>query len=84
MTNNLKGKPSIQTDEIKLYQVHENAVGFHVVEVKAVASALNSNDSFVLVTLSDVFVWVGQFCKPQTREAAEKSLSHLQVCFCLL
>ena len=73
-----KGKPSTRM-ETTLYQVHENAVGIHIVEVQATSTSLNSNDSFVLVTPSTVFIWVGSVCKPPTKEAAEKSLAHLQV-----
>jgi len=50
-----------ETDEKRLFHVHAGASGkSRAVEVSAESSKLNSNDSFVLVTPTSSYLWIGK------------------------
>ncbi|MFT7813708.1 gelsolin-like [Arapaima gigas] len=62
-------------EEIRLFQVRSTSAGCtRAVEVDAVASNLNSNDAFVLVTPSASFLWVGEGASNTEKQGA------LQLC----
>ncbi|KAG7476402.1 hypothetical protein MATL_G00082450 [Megalops atlanticus] len=59
--------------EIRLFQVRSNSAGCtRAVEVDAVASNLNSNDAFVLVTPAASFLWAGQGASDTEKQGAQK------------
>ncbi|KAJ8286307.1 hypothetical protein GJAV_G00036950 [Gymnothorax javanicus] len=59
--------------ETRLFQVRSNSAGCtRAVEVDAVASNLNSNDAFVLVTSGGCFLWVGQGASGAEKRGAKQ------------
>ncbi|XP_064165456.1 gelsolin-like isoform X4 [Anguilla rostrata] len=59
--------------ETRLFQVRSNSTGCtRAVEVDAVASNLNSNDAFVLVTPGGCFLWVGQGASDTEKQGAQQ------------
>lgn len=65
-------RDSYDTDGVCLFHVKgtqpDNTYG---VQVPETASSLNSGDSFVLLTPSDVFTWVGRGCSAEEASVAE-------------
>lgn len=55
-----------------LYQVRSNETGVRVVEISPYASALNTNDCFIVCT-DVVFLWVGKHTSSETKSAAENA-----------
>ncbi len=48
-------------DDIRLFQVRgTNDLNCRAIQVKAMASSLNSNDCFLLDTLTDLYIWYGK------------------------
>ncbi|KAG7498522.1 gelsolin isoform X2 [Solea senegalensis] len=59
--------------ETRLFQVRSNSAGHtRAVELEAVASNLNSNDAFVLVTPGDAFLWVGVGASDTEKQGAQQ------------
>ncbi|KAF7654435.1 hypothetical protein LDENG_00069430 [Lucifuga dentata] len=59
--------------ETRLFQVRSNSAGHtRAVEVDSVASNLNSNDAFILVTPGDSFLWVGQGACDTEKQGAQQ------------
>ncbi|XP_035245702.1 gelsolin-like isoform X1 [Anguilla anguilla] len=59
--------------ETRLFQVRSNSTGCtRAVEVDAVASNLNSNDAFVLLTPGGCFLWVGQGASNTEKQGAQQ------------
>ncbi|XP_061119698.1 gelsolin-like isoform X1 [Conger conger] len=59
--------------ETRLFQVRSNSAGCtRAVEVDAVASNLNSNDAFVLVTPGGCFLWAGQGASDTEKRGAQQ------------
>ncbi|XP_058472532.1 gelsolin-like isoform X2 [Solea solea] len=59
--------------ETRLFQVRSNSAGHtRAVELEAVASNLNSNDAFVLVTPGDTFLWVGVGASDTEKQGAQQ------------
>lgn len=59
--------------ETRLFQVRSNSAGdTRAVELDAVASNLNSNDAFVLVTPSGSFLWVGVGASDAEKQGAQQ------------
>ncbi|XP_036443817.1 gelsolin a isoform X2 [Colossoma macropomum] len=64
----------------RLFQVRSNSAGFtRAVEVDAVASNLNSNDAFVLVTPGGSFLWVGVGASDPEKQGAQELCNILGV-----
>ncbi|XP_048875059.1 gelsolin-like isoform X1 [Brienomyrus brachyistius] len=64
----------------RLFQVRSNTAGCaRAVEVDAVASNLNSNDAFVLVTPTASFLWLGQGASDAERKGAQQLCAILGV-----
>ncbi|XP_065140349.1 gelsolin b [Paramisgurnus dabryanus] len=62
-----------QASDVRLFQVRANPAGdTRAVEVDAVASNLNSNDAFVLVTPSGSKLWLGQGSSDAEKNGAKK------------
>ncbi|XP_067294098.1 gelsolin b [Pseudorasbora parva] len=62
-----------QASVVRLFQVRANTAGHtRAVEVDAVASSLNSNDAFVLVTPSGSTLWLGQGTSDTEKNGAKK------------
>eukprot|EP00752_Nemacystus_decipiens_P014256 g12677.t1 len=61
------------TDGVCLFHVKgtqpDNTYG---VQVPEVASSLNSGDAFVLLTPTDIYLWVGNGCSPEETKAADE------------
>lgn len=69
-----------KASEVRLFQVRANPVGHtRAVEVDPVASSLNSNDAFVLVTPSGSTLWLGQGTSDAEKNGAAKLGSILGV-----
>ncbi|XP_056092299.1 gelsolin b [Rhinichthys klamathensis goyatoka] len=69
-----------QAPVVRLFQVRANTAGHtRAVEVDAVASSLNSNDAFVLVTPSGSMLWLGQGISDAEKNGAKKLGSILGV-----
>uniref|UniRef100_A0A8C2EZK3 Gelsolin n=1 Tax=Cyprinus carpio TaxID=7962 RepID=A0A8C2EZK3_CYPCA len=65
---------------IRLFQVRANPAGHtRAVEVEPVASSLNSNDAFVLVTASGSMLWLGHGASNAEKNGAKKLGSILGV-----
>ncbi|XP_077087992.1 gelsolin b [Siphateles boraxobius] len=65
---------------VRFFQVRANTAGHtRAVEVDAVASSLNSNDAFVLVTPSGSTLWLGQGISDAEKNGAKKLGSILGV-----
>ncbi|XP_067430774.1 gelsolin a isoform X1 [Thunnus thynnus] len=59
--------------ETRLFQVRSNSTGHtRAVEVDTVASNLNSNDAFILVTPGDSFMWVGVGASDTEKQGAQQ------------
>ncbi|KAJ8413876.1 hypothetical protein AAFF_G00064740 [Aldrovandia affinis] len=59
--------------ETRLFQLRANSAGgTRAVEIEAVASNLNSNDVFVLVTPAMTFLWVGQGSSDPEKHGAQQ------------
>uniref|UniRef100_A0A8C1L8A2 Gelsolin n=1 Tax=Cyprinus carpio TaxID=7962 RepID=A0A8C1L8A2_CYPCA len=69
-----------QASAVRLFQVRANPAGHtRAVEVDAVASSLNSNDAFVLVTASGSMLWLGHGTSNAEKTGAKKLASILGV-----
>uniref|UniRef100_A0A8C1YJ45 Gelsolin n=1 Tax=Cyprinus carpio TaxID=7962 RepID=A0A8C1YJ45_CYPCA len=69
-----------QASAVRLFQVRANPAGHtRAVEVDAVASSLNSNDAFVLVTASGSVLWLGHGTSNAEKTGAKKLASILGV-----
>lgn len=69
-----------QASVVRLFQVRSNTAGHtRAVEVDAVASSLNSNDAFVLVTPSGSTLWLGQGTSDVEKNGAKKLVNILGV-----
>uniref|UniRef100_A0AAQ5YST0 Gelsolin n=1 Tax=Amphiprion ocellaris TaxID=80972 RepID=A0AAQ5YST0_AMPOC len=61
--------------DVRLFQVRSNSAGHtRAVEVDAVASNLNSNDAFILVTPGGSFHWVGVGASDTEKQGAQQLL----------
>uniref|UniRef100_A0A667Z7N0 Gelsolin n=1 Tax=Myripristis murdjan TaxID=586833 RepID=A0A667Z7N0_9TELE len=59
--------------ETRLFQVRSNSAGHtRAVELDAVASNLNSNDAFILVTPGGSFMWAGQGASDTEKQGAQQ------------
>uniref|UniRef100_A0A665VRI6 Gelsolin n=1 Tax=Echeneis naucrates TaxID=173247 RepID=A0A665VRI6_ECHNA len=66
--------------ETRLFQVRSNSAGHtRAVELDAVASNLNSNDAFILVTPGESFMWVGVGASDTEKQGAQQLCSILGV-----
>ncbi|CAN0099992.1 unnamed protein product [Ascophyllum nodosum] len=64
---------SYDTDGVSLYHVKgTQAHNTYGVQVPETAENLNSGDSFVLLTPSEMFVWIGRGCSPEEASTAER------------
>eukprot|EP00210_Caulerpa_lentillifera_P006663 g6366.t1 len=62
----------------KLYQVKGySALDTHAVQVRTVASSLNSGDSFILINEAKVVIWQGKLCSDDERAFAASMASKL-------
>uniref|UniRef100_A0A672P1L6 Gelsolin n=1 Tax=Sinocyclocheilus grahami TaxID=75366 RepID=A0A672P1L6_SINGR len=69
-----------QASAVRLFQMRANPAGHtRAVEVDAVASSLNSNDAFVLVTASGSMLWLGHGTSNAEKTGAKKLGSILGV-----
>uniref|UniRef100_A0A7N8WQ59 Gelsolin n=1 Tax=Mastacembelus armatus TaxID=205130 RepID=A0A7N8WQ59_9TELE len=66
--------------ETRLFQVRSNSAGHtRAVELDPVASNLNSNDAFILVTPGSSFMWVGVGASDTEKQGAQQLCDHLDL-----